>query len=38
MRRVCVLLPTQGSCRLVVEELEVARIPPSHLHALAVSK
>ena len=29
------MLPTQDSCRLVVEELKAARIPPSHLHAIA---
>lgn len=35
MRRVYVLLPTEESCRLVVEELEDADIPPSHLHVIA---
>ena len=35
MRRLHVLLPTEESCRLVVEELKASDIPPSHLHALA---
>ncbi|MCG6863020.1 MAG: DUF1269 domain-containing protein [Chromatiaceae bacterium] len=35
MKRVYVLLPTEASCRRVVEELEAVGIPPSHLHALA---
>jgi hypothetical protein len=35
MRRVYVLLPTEESCRLVVEELEEVDIPPSHLHVIA---
>jgi hypothetical protein len=35
MRRIYVLLPTEESCRLVVEELEGANVPPSHLHVLA---
>lgn len=35
MRRVYVLLPTEESCRLVVEELEEAGIPASRLHVIA---
>jgi hypothetical protein len=35
MRRVYVLLPTEESCRLVVEELEASNIPESHLHVTA---
>jgi hypothetical protein len=35
MRRVYVLLPTEESCRLVVEELEEAGIAASHLHVIA---
>ena len=35
MRRVYVLLPTEESCRLVVEELKAAEIPQSHLHVIA---
>jgi hypothetical protein len=35
MRRVYVLMPTEDSCRLLVEELEAADIPPGHLHAIA---
>lgn len=35
MRRVYVLLPTEESCRLVVEEMEGTDIPASHLHVIA---
>ena len=35
MRRIYVLLPTEDSCRLVVEELEASGIPASHLHVVA---
>ncbi len=35
MRRLYVLLPTEVSCRAVVDELEAARIPESHLHVIA---
>lgn len=35
MRRLYVLLPTEESCRLVVEELEADGVPESHLHAIA---
>ncbi|MEA3274160.1 MAG: DUF1269 domain-containing protein [Pseudomonadota bacterium] len=35
MRRLYVLLPTEESCRAVVEELEDADIPASHLHVIA---
>jgi len=35
MRRVYVLMPTEDSCRLLVEELEAADTPPGQLHAIA---
>lgn len=35
MRRLYVLLPTEESCRLVVEELETADISHSHMHVVA---
>ena len=35
MRRVYVLLPTEESCRRVVDELVDAGVPASHLHVLA---
>jgi len=35
MRRIYVLLPTEESCRLVVEELAGAGIPTGHLHVIA---
>jgi hypothetical protein len=35
MRRVYVLLPTEESCHLVVEELKSAGIAPGHLHVIA---
>jgi hypothetical protein len=35
MRRVYVLLPTEESCRRLVEELEAADVPARHLHTIA---
>jgi len=35
MRRLYVLLPTEESCRALVEELQADGIPLSHLHAIA---
>ncbi len=35
MRRVHVLLPTEDSCRALVEELQADGVPQSHLHAIA---
>ena len=35
MRRIYVLLPTEESCHLVVDELETAKISPGHLHVIA---
>lgn len=35
MRRIYVLLPTEESCRVVVKELEAAKISPGHLHVIA---
>lgn len=35
MRRIYVLLPTEESCRSVVQELEAADIPANHLHVIA---
>lgn len=35
MRRLYVLLPTEASCRAVVEELEAGGIPQAHLHVIA---
>lgn len=35
MRRLYVLLPTEASCHAVVDELQAAGIPESHLHVIA---
>lgn len=35
MRRIYVLLPSEESCHIVVDELEATKIPHSHLHVIA---